>query len=1015
MGTKNEHDSLAEGLYEQLVSARLKEKLTASQLEPRLAPLDENQQHVLAQHVHDLLLRALRDTKDLDRQVTLANDLVATLAKSTSAVGSDEAITTELLLSLSSKKSIGLGDGEIQRPRLPVSHSDMLMNGRRDLSLLALLRSELPSADRVDVIMAFIKWTGFVELRDSFRNLLGRGRPLRILTTTYMRATEPQALEALYELGAEIRVSYDSHATRLHAKAWLFHRDSGYSTAVVGSSNLSKAALRDGREWNVRLTEIGDRVVVRKVKTAFEQYWSDGTFEPYDRERYRDAVAQTRTVDFGRDVLAGFARLSPYPHQQAVLDALASERERGHTRNLIVAATGTGKTVTAALDYARLEGQPSLLFVAHRYEILQQSRSTFQAALHDGNFGELQARGERPIEGRHVFASIQSLNANQLSRLAPDAFDVVIVDEFHHAAAPTYRALLEHLKPKILVGLTATPERADGQSILGFFDGRVAAEGRLWEALDEGLLSPFQYFMLTDTVDVSDVDFRKGRYDIASLESLVTGDEARARHILAAVHDHVRDGTEMKALGFCVSVKHAEYMAEYFTRHGIPSEAVSGKTKSDVRARAITKLTKGQLACLFTVDLFNEGVDIPVVDTVLFLRPTESATVFMQQLGRGLRRHETKSCLTALDFVGHGRCERFDLKLRALVGGGTRKELTDAIERGFPTLPSGCSIHLEEVPRTVLLENLRRTLGSWARLADDLTEDMSLDDFLRRSETALPDLYKPGKTFSELRAVKGYGSAPEKSALTRALPRTLHVDDAERLDAWTQWLASPSPPKLDRDDVNQAMLFAAFGQARVRKYQDMGSFQSELWKTPVLREEAAQLYGVLRDRVRHQTYEVPSFPLRAHAHYARAEVMAALRLLGKKGKLLELQSGVYKCDAHQCDLFFVTLNKNPKTFSPTTLYEDFPISRELFHWESQGKTRAESKTGLRYQNPPPGWRTMLFVRDASVDSRGETMPFLFLGPVHYEKHESECPMRITWKLERPAPASWFARTKIAAG
>ncbi|MCK5806602.1 MAG: DEAD/DEAH box helicase family protein, partial [Lentisphaeria bacterium] len=315
--------------------------------------------------------------------------------------------------------------------------------------------------------------------------------------------------------------------------------------------------------------------LLTKFQTTFEQYWNDPGFEPYERERFLQTSKRRR--DPGRDALAHVVRLRPLPHQRAVLDALEIERSKGHTRNLVVAATGTGKTVIAALDYALQPGRPRLLFVAHRDHILDQSLATFRVALRDGGFGEKLTGREKPIVGTHVFASVQSLHERRLKELAPDAFEVVIVDEFHHAAAPTYKALLEHLQPKLLLGLTATPERADGQSVLGWFDGRIAAESRLWDALDQELLSPFQYFVLHDGTDLSQVDFRRGRYDVSSLEQLYTADEHRAKQVLRALVDKVRNPRHMRALGFCVSVAHAEFMAAYFCKHDLRAEVVHGK------------------------------------------------------------------------------------------------------------------------------------------------------------------------------------------------------------------------------------------------------------------------------------------------------------------------------------------------------------------------------------------------------------------------------------------------------
>jgi len=321
-----------------------------------------------------------------------------------------------------------------------------------------------------------------------------------------------------------------------------------------------------------------------------------------------------------------------------MLEALEVERTvHGRHRNLIVAATGTGKTVIAGLDYRNLcrtqaGEQPSLLFVAHRKEILEQSLRTYREVLADGSFGELYAGGTRPERWRHVFASVQSLTSHGVGNIPVDAFDVVVIDEFHHAEAATYRRLLEHLEPRELLGLTATPERADGVDVRSFFDGRTAAELRIWDALSGDLLCPFHYFGIADGTDLRGIEWSRGRYDQDALDNVFTGNDARAAVVLKQVHNKVGDVAQMRALGFCVSVAHAQYMAKVFTAAGVEARAVTGETRPAERAEALADLRTRRINAVFTADLFNEGLDLPDIDTVLFLRPTESATIFLQQL-----------------------------------------------------------------------------------------------------------------------------------------------------------------------------------------------------------------------------------------------------------------------------------------------------------------------------------------------------------------------------------------------
>jgi superfamily II DNA or RNA helicase len=1029
---------LREGLYEAPITTaldgelrRLVEAIAAT--EPITA---ETAPHIFAHVIHEAAIRALRNVPAKDRlelQVALANRVLVLLGEAAPEAGisHDETLRTppELLLSVRPSADVRLGTPEIERPALPLRHSDLLVNGPRDLRIGHEVPLELTSADRVDLLVSFVKWSGFRLLRPQLAAFLAR-RPggLRVLTTTYLGASDAEAIEGLLALGADVKVSYDTRRTRLHAKAWLFHRDTGFSTGFVGSSNLSTAALLDGCEWNVRLSAVDNAAILAKFVTTFDQYWADAEFEPYERERFAEA---TRRRDESRDALARAVQLRPYPHQQAVLEALEVERRHGHHRNLIVAATGTGKTVIAALDYARLRrelGDPTLLFVAHRREILSQSLATFRAAVRDGHFGELLVGDDRPTLGRHVFASIQALHEDRLKPVAPDAYDVVIVDEFHHAQADTYQRLLRHLRPKVLLGLTATPERADGKSILGWFDQRIAAELRLWDALELGLVVPFQYFGIHDGTDLSSVDFSSGRYDVTSLEQLYTSDHVRANHVLRALHDHVRDPSSLRALGFCVSVAHAQFMAQLFTSKGVPSLAVHADTRPAERHEALQKLRSGEVRVLFSRDLFNEGVDVPAVNTVLFLRPTESATVFLQQLGRGLRHEEGKSCLTVLDFIGNAhRKFRFDERFRAILG-GTRVGVRDAVEQGFPFLPAGCEIKLDRASQQAVLANLRASLGSdTRRIVEELRAlgEVSLARFLEATELEPEELYRSGRCLANLRRAAGVRSGePLEGPIVRAFGRMLHVDDDHRLTTWRSWLGADRPLVADSEDPLQLMLFAILGQVET----PLGAMQQvfdELWRRDdELRRELLELFEALADRRRRPTWAIPGLPFQAHATYSRDEVSAGLLATSKtkkkrsqttEDKIIRLQGGVYNAEHARVDVLFVTLDKDPDHFSPTTLYNDYPISQTRFHWESQGKTRADSGTGLRYRGlADQPWRILLFVRK-DIARGGTTSPYLCLGPVRYVSHESEKPMQIIWELERPMPAAFFNETKVAAG
>ncbi len=1024
------------GLYESIFTCALEAHLEA--LPGGLVPesVDLTQAEApdrLAWHVGSLLRRALAGLPDGERVavgIRLARSLILQIgsviegdSEATQAFESDLPLeSARVLRAILSLRPDGTPEA-IPSPLIPLLDTTLLTNSPGEPRVGRQLEEEIHSADRIDVVMAFIRRSGMRPMLRALRQHGEAGRPFRVLTTTYTGSTEAEALEQLRELGADVRVSYDTTSTRLHAKAWLFHRASGFSTAYIGSSNLTHSAQHSGLEWNVRVSGARNGDVIDKVSAVFASYWESGEFAPYDRETFQ---SQARSSRAGPELVMSPIELRPEPFQERLLEEIELSRARGHHRNLLVAATGTGKTVMAAVDYARLMARlprARLLFVAHRKEILEQSMLTFRHALRDHAFGELWVGGSRPHNFDHVFASIQSLNATGLGALAPDHFDVVIVDEFHHAAASSYRMLLDHVQPKELLGLTATPERSDGLDILHWFDGRIAAELRLWDAIDQHRLCPFLYFGIHDGVDLSEVPWKRGRgYDIEALTGVYTSNEIWAQLVLKQLDQHVDDVDRIRALGFCVSVKHAQFMAEVFRQAGLPATAVWGNSPRHEREQALRDLASSRIQVLFSVDLFNEGVDLPNVDTLLLLRPTDSPTLFLQQLGRGLRRSHGKTACTVLDFVGQHRREfRMDRRMGALLG-GSRKRLMEQIEGGFPFLPAGCHMELDPVAREQVLRNIKAAVptrfpekaAELARLAGESeTADLSLQEYLDESGMELEDVYTGTRCWSDLRAAAGLAlqtAGPSEASLRRACSRLLHIDDALRIGTYRRFLKSASPPEsASLGEAERRLLRMLVGSvvgSAVAKNVDLEIGASILWEHPQVRLELLELLDALDSRISHvgMRLDVPrDVPLQVHARYTRREILAAFGA-GQGTKITPWQAGVWWAEESQADLFAFTLDKTKGQFSPTTRYRDYAINRQLIHWESQSWTRAESETGQRYQqHVERGSHVMLFARRDVTESA-----FWFLGPARFVSHESEKPMAVTWRLDYPLPGDLFA-------
>ena len=1045
------------GLYEQIISKALENELANSDKLSQVARIDEAEAaKILAKYVAEIVERGLENVKDnggsLDAQVGLVNRIVSTIVRETNEAefdGMSVAERAEQLLALFERRNtIHAVDerAEIVRPETSIARSSLFTGALHEPQMYNELKKEIVSCNRIDMIVSFIKWSGLRLIINELTEFTQNGGELRIITTSYMGATDVKAIEELRKLpNTKIKVSYNTKQTRLHAKAYIFYRDTGFTTAYVGSSNLSNAALTSGLEWNTKITKKDLPETIDKVAATFEFYWNDSGFEYYDEgqcERLARALKAERYHDSNNPELYTMD-VQPYSYQQEILDKLEAERTvRGYCRNLVVAATGTGKTVISALDYKRFRkqnpGKPCrLLFVAHREEILQQSLVTFRAVLKDANFGELFVGGYRPESIDHLFMSIQTFNSQAFTeKTSPDFYDYIVVDEFHHAAAPTYQKLLSYYQPKILLGLTATPERMDGRSILPYFNNRIAAEIRLPEAIDRKLLCPFQYFGVTDSIDLDDLKWARGGYDRTELSNLYTlsGGIARRRAdlVITSLLKYVTDIDDVKGLGFCVTIEHAAFMTDYFDEHGIPALCLTGESSDEERRTAKNKLVSGQIRFIFVVDIYNEGVDIPEVNTVLFLRPTESLTIFLQQLGRGLRLAENKECLTVLDFIGQAnRKYNFEDKFAALLSNTTRG-VSREIKAGFVSLPKGCYVQLEKKAAGYILDNIRASYGNSAGLVmriasfeTDTGRELSLASFLAYYHLDPLSMYKFA-TFSRLCARAGViddFSEPAEELLQKALARFAVIDSRRWIAFLLGLLPNIGAVDLSHYTGAEARMLKMFyitvwgREAEEWSMDDAERNLQSLTENPILINE---LIDLLRYR-----YEQIDFidepvdlgfdcPLDLHCTYTRDQLLVALDF----SKPSTVREGVKWLPDKKLDVFFVTLNKADKDYSPTTMYNDYSISSELFHWQSQSTTADNSPTGQRYiHHAERGSRVLLFVREFKNDRiSGGAAAYTFLGTATYVKHEGSRPMNITWHLDRPIPAKYLKKTnKLVVG
>lgn len=917
--------------------------------------------------------------------------------------------------------------------------------GKGSPSLLQEIRRELGSADQVDILVSFITVSGVRKLQDVLQQITAvsasgqASTRIRVLTTTYTGATEARALDELAQLpNCEVRVSLDGRRTRLHAKAWMFHRKTGFGSAYIGSANLSGAALTGGLEWTVKITQRAQESLFARAAAHFETLWDDNEFQRYDPNNpdHRSALraALNRQAGVGASVMPSFFDLQPKTYQQDMLEQLATERMHGRSRNLLVAATGTGKTVVAAFDYRRTcqqkGGQPRLLFVSHREEILRQALRVYREVLRDPEFGELLAGGAQPDRSDHLFVTVDSLTSRDLvSRFGADYWHTVVIDECHRLAADRFHAFATAIRPSILLGLTATPERSDGQPIASYFDhrpdGSPAVEMRLWHALDLQLLAPFEYYACDDATDFSAVPWdRPGERE--AIDNLVTGNDVRARLVVSEWRRLSADPLQSKALVFCISVAHAQFMTDWLNRAGIPSACVVGTTDTDVRREAPQRLLKGELSALVTVDLYNEGIDLPMVDTLLLLRPTQSPVLFQQQIGRGLRLSPGKESCLVLDFVGQHRADyRFDRLLSSLTG-LTRRALTNGVENGFGSLPPGCHIHLQKQTCDQVLKGLREiTMQNWRRLRTELQTyaalhgrtSIRLATFLNEQALELEDVYRnSGRSgWTALKRDAGLIAAepgPEEEYFSRRLGSLIHAGDPKRLDLMEQIGATTaSDNKVPADTRLVAQMLAYQIDGLPGQVGDHRTFLDRLARNPDICSELGELAGILQTRSTLTFNPVPGLddtPLCLHATYGIREILTAVGWL-TASRRTPFQAGVLPLADRKTELLFVTLDKS-EGYHKGIAYHDYAISTERFHWQTQNSSGPDTKSGRRYlDSPDNGWQFLLFVRTR----KGE--PYCAFGKVFLESAEGDRPMNLVWRLESPMPIRLFREFSVLRG
>lgn len=1018
---------LQEGSYENIITNELRQDMLQAEgdgLVCRQENIDDAESpFMLAEHVNKIVLNRLSDENlSAEERMDFVNRLIDFLDEDKEEKVVDDKQMLSAVVQKSEEARLKATKQDIVRPLTGFRKSSLFTGGQSKVPLNAEIERDIESADRISLIVSFLKLSGVNLIYDQLKRFCEHpNHRLRVITTTYCGVTEAKAVERLATLpNTEIRISYNTQIERLHAKSYIFERNSGFSTAYIGSSNLSKSAQTDGLEWNIRVTNVENPHIIKAALASFDLYWNSHNFENFIDggidKLYKELEIQRNPRNVNRDALIKFSIL---PHQKQILDRLSAVREDGIKRNLVVAATGTGKTVISAFDYRRFsEENPHnhILFVAHREEILKQSLNTYRSVLCDANFGDVWVGQYKPTRGiDHLFVSVQTFNSKYediFATLPHDYYDYIVIDEAHHLIADSYRKILTHFSPKLLIGLTATPERMDGVSLLPDFDNKISAEIRLPIALDEGLLTPFQYLCISDNTDLTDDDLMRGNKYVATKLTDKLCNLERVGLIVDKLSYYLPNEHRCKALGFCATKEHARFMAQSFKAYGFRADYLTSD-KNEERVILNHKLAKGEINYLFVVDIFNEGVDIPEVDTVLFLRPTESLTIFLQQLGRGLRLAPGKQLLTVFDFVAQlNKKYDFTSRFRSLM---IRKDrsVVEQVKNGFTLLPHGCTIHMEEKAQQYVLENIKAAIYNKKRLVQELcTYDHtpSLKEFIENNGQDVRLIYK-GTCWSSLKREAGlctYMDDDNTRRFERYISNFVHANSVSYLHFVKRLVNNLDHVSFtdEREKKFSVMLYYTLYGDKISRVgcASVEEAIGRLKKYPVFVEEINELVGYLLANIEIKTFAVGEgmpLALEQYGNYTREEIFAIFGRQTADKKMQGSVAGVFKIEELNTELFFVTLNKSDKDFSASTMYDDYVVSENRFHWKSQNTDTHQGKGKRFVEQEKNKKKFLLFVRENKHDGFGNTCPFYCFGLVDYISSRDDKPMSIDWRMHQP--------------
>ena len=905
---------------------------------------------------------------------------------------------------------------------LPLGETTLITNSSNEPSIQQRIASEIPSSQNIEIVMAFITYSGiapYLKLLQEHVIKNGAGS-LRVITTTFTNITDLKALSKLIEIGAMVKVSYDTTSTRLHAKGWNFlrnisstHSEGNFSTTYIGSSNLTMHGLTTGREWNVRASSNLNPNISELYSKIFEVYWLDDRIKDFNEKEFIENTSQ----DSKGYELVNLS--TPYNFQQDILDELSRMRALGFNKNLLVAATGTGKTVISAYEIKKfLSENPTakILFVAHREEILIQSMATFRHIIGDRKFGDILTGSAKPKNVHHLFAMINSLRN---SNYKVSHFDYIIIDEAHHSSANSYKFITDHISDEqFLLGLTATPERMDGTDIRSAFGNRFACEIRLWDALNDGLLTPFSYYGL-GAGDISEISFANNKYNDEALYSfLTTGDSFGL--LLKYIHEYLPRISENKCLIFCQSVSHAHQLQDFLSQHNFSTAVIDANTPSKIRNNTVSDFKEGRINFILTVDVFNEGIDIPEINSVILLRPTASLTIFIQQLGRGLRLCKGKNKVVILDFVfNHNRKFNILKNYQGLLN-SDRPSIIRGFKGGGFNLPEGSEMQFDEVATQHVLENIKLSIenSNLCNLLQNYVTKPSIIQFVSDHEISIEKLQKDGWAKSLLASgLISYKLTKEEVLMLKKAAHCYLISDTLRVTA-LGYILENNHKKLNMLTTSEKLAIEAL-LTLLYEPDQLTSFAGNL-QTAI---NKLHLYSIVIFELTELHQYLLTLKLQNRISYEGMEVGAIFRrqeiqiFTGRNsfGFFTPNREGVDKLPNTKGGttyLLYVTIDKSDME-NPGHHYNDYAINRDLFHWQSQNSTSPTTGVGKNLIETNSNNNIIyLFARLNKKSNYDTTAGYYFLGEADYSTHKGSKPISFILHLKNILPNELFQKLRL---